>query len=321
MTRVCSTGVKMKLSPRSASREALFALSRSTRVGSFIEQHGMRFGADQFVAGPTIDEGIATGRGLEEAGFRTYLIELGEDVVARSDVERVVDDYLRLLERLEREQLESTISIKLSHLGLAFSSELAYSSARRVVSRAAELKRFVRIDMESSAFVDDTIDVYRGLRAEGIDNVGVVIQAYLYRAADDLKALLPLQPNVRLVKGAYNEPSSVAFPRKRDVDNNYLRLADVLLREAPFTAIATHDERMIEHAQRVAAGNGRSAGEEFEYQMLFGVRRGLQLGLMQSDAPVRICVPFGPEWFPYLVRRLGERPANLLFGLKSIIRN
>jgi proline dehydrogenase len=311
----------MTFNPRTASREALFALSRNARVGSFIAQNGMRLGAAQFVAGPTIDDGMSIGRELESAGFNTYLIELGEGVVARLDVERAVDDYLRLLERLEQEELRSTISIKLSHLGMAFSSDLAYSSALRVVSRAAELMRFVRIDMEGSAFVDTTLDVYRRLRADGVDNVGAVIQAYLYRAADDLKGLLPLQPNVRLVKGAYNEPRSIAFSRKRDVDRNYLRLADVLLKEAPFTAIATHDERMIAHAQSVAGANGRIAGEEFEYQMLLGVRRSLQLGLMRRGDAVRICVPFGPEWFPYLIRRLGERPANLLFGVKSIIRD
>jgi len=280
----------------------------------------MGLGAARFVAGPTVEEGLAMLRQLENEGYRTYAIELGEDVVTREDVQRTVDDYAQLLGLLHREGLRSTISIKLSNLGLAFSEDLAYSSARHVLAAADAVGKFVRIDMEGSSLVDPTLSIYRRLRSEGIANVGVVIQAYLHRAQDDLRSLLPLEPNVRLVKGAYLEPATIAHPRKRNVDANYRALIDIALDEASFTAVATHDEKLIEYAKHRAASYGRDAGSEFEYQMLLGVRPALQKSLVEDGYPLRICVPFGAEWFTYLVRRLAERPANLLFGLQSVVR-
>jgi proline dehydrogenase len=188
-----------------------------------------------------------------------------------------------------------------------------------VVERAAELRNFVRIDMESSAAVDDTLAIYRRLRAGGLDNVGVVLQAYLHRTPDDLEALLPLRPNLRLVKGAYLEPATVAHPRKEDVDAAYLRLLERSLRGEGYTAVATHDERMLEHAIRFAERE-RIGSDRFELQLLYGVRPQLQLDLAARGFKVLVATPFGPEWFPFFMRRLAERPANLAFVARNLVR-
>jgi proline dehydrogenase len=190
---------------------------------------------------------------------------------------------------------------------------------RRLVERAASLGSFIRIDMEQSQYVDATLRIYRRLRAAGLDAVGTVLQAYLLRTPADLESLLPLHPNLRLVKGAYLEPPSVAYPRKADVDAAYVQLLERMLVESGHTAIATHDERLIEHAIRFAGAN-RVGRERYEFQLLYGVRPQLQLDLAVRGFKVLVATPFGPEWYPYLMRRLGERPANLLFFVRSIVR-
>jgi len=193
------------------------------------------------------------------------------------------------------------------------------TEVERIVERAGELGNFVRIDMEESRYVDPTLELYRRLRAAGHDNVGVVLQSYLYRSEDDLESLLPLRPNVRLVKGAYLEPEDVAYPKKEDVDAAYERLLERSLREAAFTAVATHDERLIERTIDLAA-HEKIGGERFEFQMLFGVRPQLQLELVRRGYGVRVATPYGPDWYPYLMRRLAERPANVLFFAKSLVQ-
>jgi proline dehydrogenase len=220
-----------------------------------------------------------------------------------------------VIDRIAAEGLRANVALKLTHLGLEIDEELAYANMRRLLEKGS----FVRVDMEPSQFVDATLRLYRRLRADGFDNVGTVLQAYLYRTPVDLDELLPLAPNLRLVKGAYLEPASVAYPHKADVDATYARLLERMLSGGGYTAIATHDESLIEHAISYAGANGIER-DRFEFQMLYGVRPQLQLDLVGRGYKVLVATPYGPEWYPYLMRRLGERPANLLFFVKNTLR-
>jgi proline dehydrogenase len=279
----------------------------------------MRLGASRFVAGERLDECVQVLRGLNERGFHANTTLLGEDVREEAQTGAVVEEYLRILDRLHAERLRVNVALKLTHLGLDVAEGLALENLRRIVERAAELDNFVRIDMESSAAVDPTLRIYRALREAGLDNVGTVLQSYLYRTPEDLEALLPLRPNLRLVKGAYLEPPEVAYPRKDDVDAAYVRLVERSLSGEGYTAIATHDERMIEHAIAFAEREGVGR-DRFELQMLYGVRPQLQADLVARGFKVLVATPFGPEWFPFFTRRLAERPANLGFVLRNLVR-
>jgi proline dehydrogenase len=275
----------------------------------------MRLGAARFVAGETLDEAVVTLRRLNEQGLRTNTTLLGEGVENREATGRVVEDYEEILRRIAVEKLQTNVALKLTHLGVLIDEELAYGNLERLVAKAARLGNFIRIDMEDSRLVDVTLRIYRRLREAGHDNVGTVLQAYLYRSEDDLESLLPLKPNLRIVKGAYRESPEVAFPRKEDVDAAYARLVERSIAEGTFTAVATHDEQLIDHAIGLGAGADR-----FELQMLYGVRPQLQLDLVRGGHRVLVATPYGPDWYPYLMRRLAERPANLTFFLKSAIR-
>jgi proline dehydrogenase len=279
----------------------------------------MRLGASRFVAGETLDECVEVLRGLNERGFHANTTLLGEDVYEEVEAAAVVEEYLRILERIHSEGLRVNVALKLTHFGLDVAESLAEENLRRVVERAAEVDNFVRIDMESSAAVDPTLRIYRSLRETGLDNVGAVLQSYLYRTPEDLEALLPLRPNLRLVKGAYLEPPEVAYPRKEDVDAAYLRLVERSLRGDGYTAVATHDERMIEHTIAFAEREGIGR-DRFELQMLYGVRPQLQADLVARGFKVLVATPIGPEWFPFFTRRLAERPANLGFVLRNLVR-
>jgi proline dehydrogenase len=296
-------------------RKGILAAADSRRVQGFVRSHGMRFGAARFVAGETLDECIPVLRRLNEQGLWANTTLLGEGVLEPEHTEAVVAAYREVIERIAAEGLRANVALKLTHLGLEIDEELSYRNVRSLV----ELGSFIRIDMEQSEFVDATLRIYRRLREDGLDNVGTVLQAYLYRTPGDLEALLPLEPNLRLVKGAYLEPSSIAYPHKSDVDDAYGRLLERMLDAAPHTAVATHDERLIEHTIRYADRNGVDR-ERFEFQMLYGVRPQLQLDLARRGYKVLVATPYGPEWYPYLMRRLGERPANLTFFLKNAIR-
>jgi proline dehydrogenase len=279
----------------------------------------MRLGASRFVAGETLDQCVEILRGLNERGFHANTTLLGEDVREETQASAAVEEYLRILERLHAEGLSVNVALKLTHLGLDVGEALALENLRRIVERAAELDNFVRIDMESSAAVDPTLRIYRALREAGLDNLGTVLQSYLYRTPEDLEALLPLRPNLRLVKGAYLEPAEVAYPRKDDVDAAYVRLVERSLSGEGYTAIATHDERMIEYAIAFAEREGIGR-DRFELQMLYGVRPQLQADLVARGFKVLVATPFGPEWFPFFTRRLAERPANLGFVLRNLVR-
>jgi proline dehydrogenase len=284
-----------------------------------VGKHGMSLGAARFVAGETLDECVVVLRRLNEQGLHANTTILGEVVADADEARAVAIEYEAVLQRLHDEKLRANVALKLTHLGLDVSEEVAYENVRRLVERAAELGNFIRIDMEYSAVVDQTLAIYRKLRAAGLSNVGTVLQSYLYRAEDDLESLLPLEPNLRFVKGAYLEPPEVAYPDKFDVDVAYVRLVERSLRGAGYTAIATHDEPLIEHAITFTEREGIGR-DRFEFQMLYGVRPKLQLDLAGRGFKVLVATPFGPEWFPYLMRRLAERPANLGFFLKSAVR-
>ena len=302
-----------------ALRKTILASSSSPRVRSFADKHGLRLGASRFVAGQDLDACVAVLRRLNDQGLHANTTLLGEDVLDDAEARAVADEYLGILARLHEEELRANVALKLTHLGLDIDEELAYENLERVVGRAGELGNFIRIDMEYSALVDPTLRLYRRLREAGHANVGTVLQSYLYRTLDDLESLLPLEPNLRLVKGAYLEPESVAYPSKADVDAAYLRLVERSLTGGGYTAIATHDERMIEGALAFAEREGIGR-DRFELQMLYGVRPQLQLDLLARGCKVLVATPFGPEWFPFFTRRLAERPANLLFVARNLVR-
>jgi proline dehydrogenase len=311
--------VAVRQAVNGAMRKAILVSSGSPRVRRFAGRHGLRLGASRFVAGEDLDACVAVLRRLNEQGLYANTTLLGEDVLEETEARAVADEYLTIVQRLHDEKLKANVALKLTHLGLDIDEELAHENVARVVGRAAELGTFVRIDMEYSALVDATLRIYRRLREAGLHNVGTVLQSYLYRTPEDLEGLLPLAPNLRLVKGAYLEPESVAYPKKADVDAAYIRVVERSLTGGGYTAIATHDERMIDHALAFAERQGIGR-DRFELQMLYGVRPQLQLDLAARGYKVLVATPFGPEWFPFFTRRLAERPANLLFVARNLAR-
>ena len=300
-------------------RRGILAAADNRRVRRLVRAHGMRLGAARFVAGETVDECVPVLRSLNERGLYANTTLLGESVHDEREVMEVVTAYEQLVDRLVAEELRANVALKLTHLGLELDEELAYENVRRLVERAQARGSFIRIDMEQSAFVDATLRIYRRLRDAGLECVGTVLQSYLYRSERDLAELLPLRPNLRLVKGAYLEPPEVAYPHKADVDAAYMRLLEASLAGEGYTAVATHDERMIEHTIRFAEEHGIGR-DRFEFQMLYGVRPALQASLAGRGYKVLVATPYGPEWYPYLMRRLGERPANALFLLRNLVR-
>ena len=302
-----------------ALRKGILAAADSPRVQRAVRRHGMQLGAARFVAGETLDECVVVLRRLNDQGLYANTTLLGEGVLEPGQTDRVVAAYDEIIDRIADEDLKANVALKLTHLGLEIDEELAYANVRSLVEHARDRRGFIRIDMEQSQFVDATLRIYRRLRDDGLDDVGTVLQSYLRRTPDDLESLLPLEPNLRLVKGAYLEPESVAFPRKADVDTAYGQLLERMLGGPGYTAVATHDAALIQRAIRYAADHG-IAKDRFEFQMLYGVRPQLQLDLVRRGYKVLVATPFGPEWYPYLMRRLGERPAHLLFFVKNTLR-
>jgi proline dehydrogenase len=300
-------------------RTAILRAADSSVLRRLVRRYGMRLGAARFVAGETLDDCVAVLRRLNEAGLYANTTLLGEAIPDRAGATTVTEAYEEVLDRLAEERLSANVALKLTHLGLLFDEETAYANLERVVTHAARLGNFVRIDMEQSSFVAPTLRIFERLRRSGHDKVGCVLQAYLYRSPEDLERLLPLEPNVRIVKGAYLEPASVAYPAKHDVDTAFLRLVERALHGGAYVAVATHDERIISHVQRFTAGEGIGR-DRFEFQMLYGVRPALQRRIAARGYKVLVATPYGPDWYPYLMRRLAERPANLLFFLRNLVR-
>jgi proline dehydrogenase len=300
-------------------RRLILAAADSARLQRFVKKYGFRLGAARFVAGETLDDAVPVLRRLNESGLLTNTTLLGEGVREEAETRAVVTAYRELLDRIQAERLRTNVALKLTHLGLVLDEELAYRNVTEVVEHAAGRGNFVRIDMEESDHVDATLRIYRRLREAGHANVGTVLQSYLFRSEDDLAALLPLNPNLRIVKGAYLEPADVAYPQKSDVDAAYASLVEMSLEGEGFTAVATHDEALIERT--IAFARERAIpNERFQFQMLYGVRPRLQLDLVARGYAVLVATPYGPDWYRYLMRRLAERPANLLFFLRSLVR-
>jgi proline dehydrogenase len=300
-------------------RTVLLRASSSPRLRGLVQRYGMRFGAARFVAGETLDECVVVLRRLNESGLSANTTLLGEAIPDASGAAAATSAYEELLDRLAAERLDANVALKLTHLGLSFDEETALANVGRLVERAGRLGTFIRIDMEQSAYLVPTLRIFERLRGDGHENVGTVLQAYLYRSQDDLERLLSLQPNLRIVKGAYLEPASLAYPQKRDVDAAYLRLVETGLRGGAYVAVATHDERIISHVQAFTAREGHPR-DRFEFQMLYGVRPALQRRIAAEGYKVLVATPFGPDWYPYLMRRLAERPANVLFLLRNLLR-
>ncbi|MCC7024778.1 MAG: proline dehydrogenase family protein [Thermomicrobiales bacterium] len=301
-------------------RSGILAATSNPLVANAVRRHGMRLGAARFVAGETFDEAIPVLRDLNQKGLRTNTTLLGEGVKDAATTREVVAEYIRDLDRIAAEGLQTNIALKLTHLGLDLDPELAYQNVAEIVAHAASVGNFIRMDMEESGRVDDTLNIYRRLRADGHENVGTVLQSYLYRTPADLERLLPLSPNLRLVKGAYLEPASIAYPQKADVDRAYIALAERMLLEGGFTAIATHDERIIDHVIGFTRRHGIGS-DRFEFQMLYGVRPQYQVELARAGHRVLVATPYGPHWYLYLMRRLAERPANLIWLASNLIKH
>ncbi len=290
--------------------------------------------SSRFVAGETLDEAVLAIKALNEKGFLTTLDHLGEHTHSPTEAQNAVRHILRSIEAIYREHLKSSVSIKLTQIGLGVDDLLCAENLAHILSYAREFDIFIRIDMEDSPYVDETLHLFYWFRDQGFQNVGIVIQSYLYRSEEDTQRLMENGARVRLVKGAYREPPILAYPKKKDADANFDRLTDMLIagaishgcpaiskdgRTPPIPAIASHDEARILYA-RDAQEKKELPKQAIEFQMLYGIRRDLQESLLAEGYPVRIYVPYGSEWYPYFMRRLAERPANLWFFISNLFR-
>jgi proline dehydrogenase len=304
-------------------RSAFIALSHNRPLRRFCEHS--RLGArlnSRFIAGMTPDDALRVAEEVNRQGIAVTLDSLGESVTSESEAHLAADVYHNLLDSIAARGIKANISVKLTQMGLEQSADLAESIAGNLVEHASTTENFVRIDMEDSRLTQVTLDIVRRIHARPAMRgaVGVVIQSYLYRSQADVEQLLAEGIRIRLCKGAYKEPPEVAFPRKADVDANFLTLSHMLLDSPIYHGLATHDEAIVEAAEAYTATRGISR-EHFEFQMLYGVRRDLQRNLVRDGYKVRVYVPFGTEWYPYFMRRLAERPANVLFLARNFFRS
>jgi len=316
-------------------RAIFLYLSQATWAKDLIMRWGFsRRAATRFIAGERLEEALRAVSELNRRGLFATLDHLGEHVTTPDEARRAADDYLEIIDRICASGVRSNASLKLTQLGLGLDDDLCLDNLRRILRKAAACGVFVRVDMEDSSTVDRTLDFYRTLRDEGLHNTGLVIQAYLFRSQADVQSLLAAPTRIRLCKGAYREPAHIAFPRKADVDLNFDTLTAMLVDAAlahgappaaadgripALPAIASHDEKRINFAQRYAEQVGLPK-PALEFQMLHGIRTDLQLALTRAGYPVRVYVPYGTHWYPYFMRRLAERPANVWFFLSNYLR-
>lgn len=302
-------------------RNSLLYLSNQPRIFKFVRNNRMARGfANRFVAGETLDTAVAAVRKLNAAGMTVSLDLLGESVHNEAEARAAGKEYLEILDRINSERLDANVSVKLTAMGLDISEELCVEVMQRILQRASEYRTFVRLDMESSAYTQKTLDLFEErLYAAYRENVGVVLQSYLYRTAADVEHMNQIRARVRICKGAYKEPETVAFPDKGDVDASYVRCMKLLMTKGNYPGIATHDEQIIVQAKDFAREN-RITPDKYEFQMLYGVRRDLQEQLVREGYRLRVYVPFGTQWYPYLMRRLAERPANIAFLTGNVVR-
>jgi proline dehydrogenase len=300
-------------------RALLLQLANSSRLRRWITSNNTtRRMAHRFVPGEELASAIEAARTCNRTGMTVTLDHLGENVVTREDAERARASYTDALDRITADGVEGNVSLKLTNLGLDLGGEFCAEQLRIVTRRAEELHNFVRVDMEGSAYTDRTLRMIKQARAE-TSAVGTVIQAYLYRSEKDIREVLAIGCRIRLVKGAYKEPSRIAFQRKKDVDANFIQLMKILLPSGIYHALATHDPKMIDAAIHFA-DEQKITKDKFEFQMLYGIRTDLQSQLVRQGYRVRVYIPFGHDWFPYFMRRLAERPANLAFFARNFFR-
>lgn len=296
-------------------------LSEQPRIFRFVRKNRLaRKLASRFVAGETIDEAMATVRDLNASNLSASLDLLGESVLHAEEAQRACRIYLDLLERIHSAKANANVSVKLTQMGLDIDEQLCVSNLRAIIGQAKQYDSFVRIDMEQSSYTAKTLQLFSDVFHPEFGNAaGVVLQSYLRRTAADVDAMIALRARVRLCKGAYKEPEDVAFPKKSDVDANYVACMERLLERGNYPGIATHDVKIIDHAKAFAKQREISP-ERFEFQMLYGVRRDLQYKLRREGYNMRVYVPFGTHWYPYLMRRLAERPANIAFITANILK-
>ena len=302
-------------------RQGLLWLSERQGIFNFVRRNGLaRKFASRFVAGETIETGVAAARELSRRGITSSLDLLGESVTAEAEAAAARDLYLAMLDRMAESTVEVNVSVKLTQMGLDIGEDVCLANMVRILDKAKALQGFVRLDMEGSDYTQRTLDFFsrRIFPAYG-KHCGVVIQAMLRRSEQDVSDLVAMGARVRLCKGAYLEPPEVAFPDKADVDRNYVRLMQRLMRDGNYPGLATHDEAIIRQARDFARDQG-VANDRFEFQMLYGVRRDLQDRLRQAGYGMRVYIPFGTQWYPYLMRRLAERPANIAFVLGNMLK-
>jgi proline dehydrogenase len=300
-------------------RSILLKLSQSPRLARFVVRNATsRRMARRFVAGESLDDSVAAARALNHAGRLVTLDCLGESVSTEAEARRAAETYMSMFNRIAAEKLNANVSLKLTQLGLDLSESLCEGLLEKIVQHAAARGNFVRIDMEASAYTERTIEICKRIRAKS-DSVGTVLQSYLFRTEQDARELIAARCRIRLVKGAYKEPPTVAYPKKSDVDANYARVMQLLLPSGVYHAIATHDARLLDATKKFAAQKG-IRNDQFEFQMLYGIRTDLQEQLIRERYRLRVYVPYGSDWFPYFMRRLAERPANLWFFLSNLFR-
>ena len=302
-------------------RNALLYLSNQQGIFNFVRHNGMaKSFASRFVAGESVTTAIEAVRGLNAKGISASLDLLGESTTNEKEAYASQAEYLKLLDLIEHEKLNANVSLKLTAMGMDISDELCIKVTREILERAKRYNNFVRLDMESSAYTQKTLDLFeKHFYPDFKANVGIVLQSYLFRTEADVKRANELGARVRICKGAYKEPPAVAFPEKADVDRNYVTAMHLLMEHGNYPGLATHDEVIIAEARRFAKEKG-IASDRFEFQMLYGVRRDLQEGLVRDGYRMRCYVPFGTQWYPYLMRRLAERPANVAFMTANVVK-
>jgi proline dehydrogenase len=302
-------------------RQTFLYLSNQPTIFRFVRHNGLakRF-AGRFVAGETLDGAIAAVRELNAGKITASLDLLGESVTNDAEARAAGAEYIEMLDRIHHERLDANVSLKLTQMGLDISESLCVEIVRGILARAKQYGTFVRLDMEGSDYTERTLRMFQDKLYPGFEkNVGIVLQSYLFRTEADVKRAIELGARVRLCKGAYKEPATVAYPAKKDVDANYVRCMQQLMQEGNYPALATHDEAIITAAKRWAKEQRIEPGR-FEFQMLYGIRRDLQEQIVREGFNMRVYVPFGTQWYPYLMRRLAERPANVAFITGSVMR-
>lgn len=299
-------------------RNFFLFLSKNKTLTKLAKKYGLRFGAARFVAGETIGQAVKVIKELNNKGLVVTIDYLGEFVDNEKEANEMADHCIEAIEAIGKEKLNSQLSLKLTSMGLDISDEIVLNNMNRIMEAAEKYNVFVTIDMEDYTRCEKTLEIFKQLKSR-YNNIGTVLQAYLYRTVNDIQMLNEYSPNLRLVKGAYKEPAEVAFPEKKDVDENFKKIIRMHLENGNYTAVATHDDAIIEYTKNLVKELGIS-NEQFEFQMLYGIRPERQLELVKEGYKMRVYVPYGTDWYGYFMRRLAERPANVAFVLKGIFK-